>query len=49
MTEIRRDFRLDVTAAAQMAHMHNFADTRARLWDRFYRWLPVVTSQPGTT
>lgn len=49
MTETRHDFRLDVTAAPQMAHMRNFADTRARLWDRFCRWLPVVTSQPGTT
>lgn len=23
----------------EMAHMHNFADTRGQLWDRFYAWL----------
>jgi hypothetical protein len=26
----------------RMAHMRNFADTREFLWDRFYRWIPVV-------
>ena len=25
----------------EMAHMHNFADTRRQLWDRFYAWLAV--------
>jgi hypothetical protein len=34
----------DVTLAVipNMAHMHNFADTRTQLWDRFHAWLPVV-------
>jgi pimeloyl-ACP methyl ester carboxylesterase len=26
-----------------MAHMHNFADSRLTLWERFRSWLPVVT------
>ena len=30
----------------EMAHMHNFADTRTRLWDRFGAWLTVLTSLP---
>jgi hypothetical protein len=30
----------------EMAHMHNFADTRAQLWDRFYAWLAVLTCLP---
>jgi len=25
-----------------MAHMHNFAETRVELWDRFLTWLPVA-------
>ena len=25
-----------------MAHMHNFADTRALLWERFGAWLSAV-------
>lgn len=35
----------DVTMVVvpQMAHMHNFADTRELLWDRFCRWIPAVT------
>jgi hypothetical protein len=35
----------DVTLVVipDMAHMHNFADSRTRLWDRFHAWLPVVT------
>ncbi|MEU0950693.1 hypothetical protein ABZ379_50040 [Streptomyces canus] len=28
----------------EMAHMHNFAATRMRLWQRFADWLPVVTA-----
>jgi hypothetical protein len=32
----------------RMAHMHNFADTRARLWERFRGWLPAVTQVPQT-
>ena len=32
----------------RMAHMHNFADTRTRLWERFNAWLPAVTQDlPG--
>jgi hypothetical protein len=36
----------DITLAVipDMAHMHNFADTRTRLWDRFHAWLPVVAA-----
>ena len=30
----------------EMAHMHNFAGTRTRLWDRFYAWLAVLTCLP---
>jgi hypothetical protein len=26
----------------RMAHMHNFAETRAQLWARFVEWLPVT-------
>ena len=26
----------------RMAHMHNFAETRAQLWQRFFEWLPVT-------
>jgi Alpha/beta hydrolase family len=30
----------------EMAHMHNFADTRRQLWDRFYAWLALLTCLP---
>ena len=30
----------------EMAHVHNFADTRRRLWDRFLAWLPVLACLP---
>ena len=30
----------------EMAHMHNFADTRRQLWDRFHAWLPVLARLP---
>jgi hypothetical protein len=30
----------------EMAHMHNFAGTRTRLWDRFSAWLAVLTCLP---
>jgi hypothetical protein len=40
---------ITVVVVPQMAHMHNFADTRECLWDRFYRWLPAVNSAPGKT
>jgi hypothetical protein len=33
---------ITVVVVQDMAHMHNFADTRARLWDRFLAWLPVA-------
>jgi len=32
----------------EMAHMHNFADTRRQLWDRFLVWLAVLTCLPVT-
>lgn len=31
----------------EMAHMHNFAGTRRRLWDRFHAWLPVLACLPA--
>jgi hypothetical protein len=33
---------ITIVVIAGMAHMHNFADTRAKLWDRFPAWLPAV-------
>jgi len=24
--------------------MHNFADTRGQLWDRFYAWLAILAA-----
>ena len=30
----------------RMAHMHNFAATRERLWNRIVAWIPFVLSQP---
>jgi pimeloyl-ACP methyl ester carboxylesterase len=33
---------ITVVVIPGMAHMHNFADTRAKLWDRFLAWLPAV-------
>ena len=40
---------ITVVVVPRMAHMHNFADTRECLWDRFRRWLPVVAraGRPG--
>jgi len=34
----------DITTVVvpNMAHMHNFADTREQLWSRFLGWLPVA-------
>jgi hypothetical protein len=32
----------------EMAHMHNFADTRGQLWDRFYAWLAILARLPAT-
>ena len=30
----------------EMAHMHNFADTRRQLWERFHAWLAVLARLP---
>jgi hypothetical protein len=37
----------DITTVVvpRMAHMHNFAETRERLWQRFADWLPVVATR----
>jgi alpha-beta hydrolase superfamily lysophospholipase len=37
----------DITTVvfANMAHMHNFADSRTELWDRFLAWLPVAEAE----
>jgi len=32
----------------EMAHMHNFADTRGQLWDRFYALLAILARLPAT-
>lgn len=41
----------DITTVTipNMAHMHNFADTRVKLWDRFMSWLPVATFDQVST
>ena len=33
---------ITVVVTPRMAHMHNFAETRALLWQRFFEWLPVT-------
>lgn len=33
---------ITVVQIPEMAHMHNFADTRTVLWDRFLAWLPSL-------
>jgi pimeloyl-ACP methyl ester carboxylesterase len=33
---------ITVVVVPQMAHMHNFAETRAELWQRFFEWLLVI-------
>jgi alpha-beta hydrolase superfamily lysophospholipase len=33
---------ITVIVVPRMAHMHNFAETRAQLWARFLGWLPVT-------
>jgi hypothetical protein len=35
---------ITVVVVPEMAHMHNFADTRVRLWRRFAGWLPTVAA-----
>ena len=32
---------MTLAVVEQMAHMHNFADTRERLWEDLAAWLPV--------
>jgi alpha-beta hydrolase superfamily lysophospholipase len=36
---------ITVVVFPNMAHMHNFADTRTQLWDRFLAWLPIVKEE----
>jgi len=33
---------ITVVLLPRMAHMHNFADTRQALWERFRQWVPVT-------
>jgi len=33
---------ITLVVVPRMAHMHNFAETRAQLWERFWAWLPVT-------
>ena len=33
---------ITVVVVPRMAHMHNFAETRVQLWERFLEWLPVT-------
>ena len=40
-----RSRHVTVAVVEQMAHMHNFADTRAQLWEHLMRWLPVAQHQ----
>ena len=35
-------FDITIVVVPRMAHMHNFAETRALLWGRFLEWLPVT-------
>jgi hypothetical protein len=37
-----RSRHVTVAVVEQMAHMHNFADTRAQMWEHLMRWLPVA-------
>ena len=36
-----------VVVVPRMAHMHNFAGTRARLWSRLHGWVESLTSAGG--
>jgi pimeloyl-ACP methyl ester carboxylesterase len=38
----RRASDVSVFVVPQMAHMHNFASTRKRLWERFHDWSRMV-------
>jgi hypothetical protein len=31
-----------LSVVEHMAHMHTFADTRERLWEDLFAWLPVA-------
>ena len=33
---------ITMVVVPRMAHMHNFAETRRQLWERFLEWLPVT-------
>jgi hypothetical protein len=37
---------ITVTCYEDMAHMHNFARTRAIMWRRFHDWTAAVTAGP---
>jgi len=39
---------ITLVVVPDMAHMHNFADTRALLWERFGGWLSAVVDGAGT-
>ena len=39
-----RVVRITLVVIPEMAHMHNFADTRGQLWDRFYAWLAILAA-----
>jgi len=39
---------ITLVVVPSMAHMHNFADTRALLWERFGGWLSAVVDGAGT-
>jgi hypothetical protein len=38
-----RSNHVTLTLVEHMAHMHNFADTRQRLWEDLLAWLPVAS------
>jgi hypothetical protein len=38
---------ITLVVVPRMAHMHNFADTRELLWERFRGWLPAATGAIG--
>lgn len=37
---------ITVTVIDHMAHMHNFHDTREKLWSRFHRWVTALDGAP---
>ena len=38
---------ISVFIVPRMAHMHNFASTRERLWDRIVAWSKIVAISKG--